>query len=325
MHETKVQYKVSNWSEYNKALINRGNISIFLADDLEKTWHAEQSGSPGRPKTYSDLLIQTCLFFKCFLKQPYRATEGFVRSLFQRTGQEIPVPSYTQISRRALKLPEVAQSLSTHTGAIDIVIDSTGLKVYGEGEWKVRQHGYSKRRTWKKLHLAMDPLSGQIVGSLLTEKEVSDHSVLEDLFEQIENPIERAFADGAYDKTMCYEACEVQKAELITPPMLNAVEQENPEDCPALASRDCAIRRINSLTDIYGGDRERARKEWKEETDYHSRSVVETLMYRYKQICGDKLFSRRADMQVREVATKVTMLNKFTNLGMPVFTIAPQI
>ena len=323
--QEKVQYKVSNWSEYNKALISRGRLSIFIEDDLAQKWNAPKSGTPGRPRTYGDPVIEMCLLFKCMLKQPYRATEGFVKSLFQMTGQNLKVPCYTQISRRAITLPEPFKTFGAQKGTVDIVIDSTGLKVYGEGEWKVRQHGYSKRRTWKKIHLAMDPLSGQVVGMSVTANTVCDHSVLEEVLAQVENPIDRCFADGAYDKKDCYEVAAKLEMELVTPPAINAVEQANPEDCPALAPRDAAVQRIEELTAKNGGNREKARKQWKEESDYHCRSVVETLMYRFKQICGDKLFSRRADLQIQEAKLKVTLLNKFTSLGMPVFNIVPQI
>ena len=319
MDESGTKYKVSNWSEYNKSLVNRGKITLWVPDDIHEHWHAKASSKPGRPATYSDVAMELCFTLKCAYRLPYRAAQGLVESLFSLGRVKLKVPCYTQVCRRANKLEHLFKKFSSHTGPIDIVLDSTGLKVYGEGEWKVRQHGISKRRTWTKLHIGMDPLSGEVVCMTLTDNKTVDHYVVEEMLQQVENPIERCFGDGAYDRKSCYEACHARGIDLITPPACNAVVQSYDAASPALKPRDAAIERIAELTQ-HLGDGELARKQWKYESDYHSRSVVETMMFRFKTLCGEKLFSRSAASQQQEVAIKISILNKLTSLGMPVFS-----
>ena len=178
---------------------------------------------------------------------------------------------------------------SNQYGAVDrhapihIAIDSTGIKVYGEGEWKVRKHGASKRRTWRVLHLAVNTKSHQVVAEVTTANHVADAEAIPALLPQIQSPIAKATADGAYDTKETYQAFSARETHLVTPPRRWAVVQ-----CPhiitakynaALATRDAAIRRIAAL-----GDDDAARKHWKIETGYHQRSLAETAMYRRKTL-----------------------------------------
>jgi hypothetical protein len=310
-------YRIENWKEYNKSLVNRGRITLWLSDDIENSWVCQEaSGKRGRPKQYSDVAIELCLTVKYLYKLPYRATQGFVDSFLERFGFSLQSPCYSQINRRSPALAVKLKRISTSKEKLDIVVDSTGLKVYGEGEWKVRTHGAGKRRTWRKLHLGVDPLDHEIVSWELTGNDKSDDQVFPDVLKGVEGEVERCFGDGAYDKKPCYDACYARQVSLITPPRIDAVPQKQNKINPSMIPRDRAIERIKSLEKTLG-DTDKARKQWKHEIDYHTRSIAETAMFRFKTICSGNLASRNESSQKTEVAIKINLLNAFTACGMP--------
>ena len=179
----KAKYRIRNWNDYNKSLIQRGSITLWFSEDAIKKWTApKEIGKKGRPKLYSDDAILTALIIRSVFHLPLRALQGFLTSLVVILSVGLPIPSYTQICRRAMLLGKELKKLS-RKNVTNIVIDSTGLKVYGEGEWKVRQHGYSKRRTWRKLHLAVCPDSNEIIFEVLTENKIADCEVYPKLLE----------------------------------------------------------------------------------------------------------------------------------------------
>ena len=194
----------------------------------------------------------------------------------------------------------------------DIVFDSTGLKVYGEGEWKVRQHGVSKRRTWKKFHIGVDPSSGEIIAAELTENGIGcgDGETAKKLLPGLPEGVERVFGDGAYDGIEFRRGVEEIGAQCCIPPQKGAILREELDQ--AVISRNNAIKEIMGL----GGDDE-ARKLWKILTGYHKRSLGETVMYRLKQITGSTLKSRERRRQHSEAMVKCLIINKMTRLGMP--------
>ena len=193
--------------------------------------------------------------------------------------------------------------------SIDIVIDSTGLKVYGEGEWKVRKHGYSKRRTWRKLHLGCDPKTGFIHCFTLTDNATDDGSQLEPLLEQVEHEVDDACLDGAYDTEDCWDELIGRTMNPIIPPRKNAVEwYEHEEGDLPDHPRNVALSQIEEI----------GRKKWKEQSGYHRRSLSETAMYRFKTIHGRKLYSRKMETQQTETKIKIKTLNIMTAQGMPV-------
>lgn len=222
--------------------------------------------------------------------------------------------SYTQLSRRAARL-NIRLKWLPQKGALDVVVDSTGVKVFGEGEWKVRQHGPSKRRQWRKLHIAVDPLDHEILAIEMTPSSKSDSQVFEPLIDSIKNPLERIFQDGAYDTSDCYRKSHERGSQLITPPRKNAILQWEEEPSNWKAPRDKAIQRMQELNKHYTP--EESRKIWKEEVNYHQRSLRETAMYRLKKLMGSFFWSRNEASQKQETLIKINLINEMTALGMP--------
>lgn len=305
----KVKYKILNWSSYNKSLVNRGNITLYFEESSLENWYSDLPSQQGGQQIFSDYCIEVLLMLKNVFKLPYRQTEGFANSLINLMNIDyISIPSYSQINRRASSI-QVSQYQIPKTGSVTIAIDSTGLKVYGEGEWKVRKHGYSKRRTWRKLHLGVDPQTGFIHCHCLTLNDVDDGSQMQGLIEQVDHEIDTAYLDGAYDHEHCWDELIELDIEPVIPPRKNAVPWyiNKPGDLSEYP-RNKAIRRIEKI----------GRKEWKIESGYHNRSLSETAMFRYKTLFGGNLYSRKFDTQSTENDVKIKILNIMTAQGMPI-------
>jgi hypothetical protein len=303
----KTLYRVKNWSEYDKALVQRGSITIWLSDDFEKSWRYTGEKQRGGQFDYSVQAITIMLMMKNVFHLPNRAAEGFVGSIFSMLGVELPVPDHTTLSRRGKDLEVVL--LKKVSGHIDIVMDSTGLKVYGEGEWKVRTHGKSKRRTWRKLHIGADPQSGEIEAVALTENSVDDAKMADPLLDQIDQPIDHFAADGSYDKRKVYDSLNrrAHQATVLIPPRKNAHIWQHGNTKADRLKRDENLRAI----------RKSDRKAWKENSGYHMRSLAETTMFRYKTIFGDRLSARLLETQTTQALICCAALNRMTHLGMP--------
>lgn len=309
--DKKRTYRIRNWREYNRSLIQRGNITLWVSDDSLGQWVLSNSGARGRPRMYSDEAILCALMVKAVYRLPLRALEGFLDALLSLLGALLPVPSYTQICRRAVHLGQKVQRLSSKRNITDIVIDSSGLKVFGEGEWKVRQHGKSKRRTWRKIHLGVCKDSQELVLSLLTENSVSDGEAAIEIAGHLPRTVKRGYCDGAYDKSSCYQKFESLGIELITPPQRGAVARDLKRE-PWMRSRNQAIKAIAGL-----GNDDEARKIWKRLTGYHQRSIAETAMHRFKALFGGQMAARDIRRQRAELYAKSVAINKMTRLGMP--------
>jgi hypothetical protein len=303
----KTLYRVKNWSAYDQALVQRGSITIWLADDLEKNWQYAGEKQRGSQYEYSAEAIRIMLTVKNVFHLPNRATEGFVRSNFARFKVNLPVPDHTTLSRRGkdleVRLPKKA------SGHMDIVMDSTGLKIYGEGEWKVRTHGKSKRRTWRKLHIAADPQSGEIEAVALTENSVDDARIVDPLLQQIDQPIDHFAGDGSYDKRKVYDSLNrhVPEAKVLIPPRKNAHIWQHGNSRADRLKRDENLRAIRKL----------GRNTWKDNSGYHMRSLAETTMFRFKIIFGDRLSTRLLETQTTQAKICCAALNRMTHLGMP--------
>ena len=298
----KVKYRVTNWPEYDRALVQRGHLTLWFEETfLREHWRPAPTGKRGAPFSYSDIAIQALLTLKAVFALPYRMVEGLARSIIQLMGVELSIPDHTLLSRRAKTLT-VRIPRRQRTGPVDVVVDSTGLKLYGEGEWKVRQHGVGKRRTWRKVHVAVDADAKDIIGVEVTTPEWTDSEVFEGLLEQGEGEIAQVDGDGAYDSRGVYDVALERGATVAVPPRENAVPWEDHHP------------RTQALASIA----ETGLAEWKKAVGYHRRSLAENGIYRLKQLFGERLLSRLFDTQVTEVHVRVAALNIMTYLGMPV-------
>jgi hypothetical protein len=288
-------------------LVQRGSITFWLSDDFEKTWMYVGEKQRGSQFDYTDQAILVMLTVKEVFHLTNRGVEGFVRSLFRMMKIALPVPDHSTLSKRGkamkVKLPKKT------TQSLNIVMDSTGLKIYGEGEWKVRMHGVSKRRTWRKLHIGANPDDGEIQAVILTENSVSDDATVEVLLEQIEQEIINFGADGAYDKRKVYDSLNAHSPDvhILIPPRKNARIWKHGNTKAERLKRDENLRSI----------RKDGRKEWKRNSGYHQRSLVETTMFRLKTIFGDDLSTRLFETQTTQALVRCAALNKMTHLGMP--------
>jgi len=302
----KSKYRVRNWAKYNESLKRRGSITLWIDEDVIQTWKPDPTAPKkrGGQREYSDGAIECLLMVKAVYHLGYRQTEGFAGSLSTLLRVNLPIPDYTTLNRRAKGL-KVALPTS-EKGPIHAVLDSTGLKVYGEGEWKVRKHGYSKRRTWRKLHLCVDEATGEIEAEVLTEASVDDAEVTEELLKQTAARIEQMSGDGAYDKEKVYQAATDRKVDRITiPPRRDAVLWKEREGQPH--PRNVNLRRVQEI----------GRAAWKNECGYHRRSLAETAMFRFKTIFGEAMNAREANRQKTEARIKCAALNRMTRQGMP--------
>ena len=298
----KVQYRVTNWPEHDRALVRRGRLTIWFDEAfLQDRWRPAPTGKRGAPFQSSDTAIQALLTLKAVFDLPYRMVEGLAGSIVQLMGLALPIPDHTLLSRRAKTLTVMIPRRS-RSGPIDVVVDSTGLNVYGEGEWKIRQHGAGKRRTWRKVHLAVDADVKAVLAVEVTTEQWTDSQVLAGLLGQIDDPIGHVRGDGAYDTHDVYTAAGERGAAVTIPPRANAVPWA--PDHP----------RTQALAAIAAD----GLPAWKQAVGYHRRSIAENAMYRFKQLFGDHLASRLFETQVTEVQARVAALNVMTYLGMPV-------
>jgi hypothetical protein len=300
-------YRIRNWSAYEKTLVQRGSLTFWLSDDFEQTWCYAGAKQRGAQFAYSDQALVIMLTVKEVFHLTNRQVEGFLRSVFELLHLDLPVPDHSTLSKRGktlhVKLSKKAR------GPLNIVMDSTGMKIYGEGEWKVRTHGTSKRRTWRKLHLGVDPASGEIQAAALTENSISDEAMAETLLQQIAQPIAKFAADGSYDKRKVYDALKAYApaAKVLIPPRKNARIWQHGNTRAERLKRDENLRYL----------RQHGRKTWKEVSGYHVRSLAETAMFRMKTIFGGGLSARLLETQTTQALIRCAALNKMTHLGMP--------
>jgi len=300
-------YRVKNWSEYDQSLVQRGSLTLWLSDNFEQEWLYSGEKHRGSQFDYSDKAIEIMLTIKEVFHLTNRGVEGFVRSLFKMLKVDLPVPDHSTLSKRGktlkVKLPRKA------SGSLNLVVDSTGLKVYGEGEWKVRKHGYSRRRTWRKLHLGADPETGEIQAACLTENSISDDAVVKAMLEQIPQPLLACAADGAYDKRKVYDALNQHspEVEILIPPRKNARIWQHGNSKLERLKRDENLRYMRK----YG------RQRWKDDSGYHMRSLAETAMFRLKTVFGAELSARLLTTQTTQALIRCAALNTMTHLGMP--------
>jgi len=303
----KTKYRVTNWAAYEESLRKRGNITVWFDEGAINAWNAPPSGRPGGQPKYSDFAIVTSLTLRLVFHLALRQTEGFVASLIRLMGLDLDSPDHTTLSRRNRNV-EVPRVAKTHNGPSHLVIDSTGLKMLGDGEWHAHRHKTSnKRRSWRKLHLGIDS-DGVIVASELTDSSVDDASVGVTMIDQVEPAIGRFTADGAYDTRRMYKsltASGTTDVRIVIPPKKTATV--DPRSTGPWRQRNDAIDRIAKV----------GRRQWRKESGAHQQARAENGMYRYKRLIGDRLRSKQFDSQKKESLIAVNAINRMTKLGMP--------
>ena len=302
----KKKYRVHNWKEYNKGLVSRGSLTVWFDADSIASWENKaRTGQRGRPQLYSDLAIQCCLTLKVVFKLPLRATQGFVDSLLQLMHLPLTAPDYSLLSLRQRTLNFKKPNKNPTKGAMHLVVDSTGLKLYGEGEWTMRKHGKTKRRRWLKLHLAVNESEQSIEACVLTADNVLDAKALPHLLTQVEHSVDQVTGDGAYDNHGSYKAAIAIGARPCFPPRVTAARSRATDEAYRLRNHAVSHVKQHSLSD------------WKKKNNYHQRSLAETAMYRFKQLLGNRVQERKIERQVCEIDIKCLIMNKMTKLGMP--------
>jgi Transposase DDE domain len=306
---SKASYRVKNWREYDSALQKRGSLTVWFTPEAVAAWHPPSTGKRGRARTYSDLAIETGHLLRLAFGRPWRQTEGLLRSIASLLGLSLAIPDHTTFSRRSIDL-SLSTTLLRSSEPVQVVLDSTGLKVYGAGEWQREKHGERGRRTWRKLHLAVNPDSGEILASELSTKEVGDITMTGPLLDQMAGPIASVMADGAYDGEPAYRAVAARQPSsppaVIIPPRATAVPSAVRSTGPSL--RDRHIQMIQ----------EKGRYGWERAVGYGKRSLVETAMFRYKTLIGPTLRARKFEAQQSEAHLACSVINRMTQLGMPI-------
>lgn len=305
----KQPFKVTNWAEYEAGLRKRGSIIFWLSDEALAAWHAPRRKTPGGQPRYSDLAVETSLQLGLVFDLPLRQIEGFVSSLFSLMSVELPIPDHTTLSRRAGRL-NTHKSKPERNGGSDkplhVIIDSTGLKTYGAGQWLEDKHGVKSRRRWRKLHIAIDADSGEILAEVLTGQDTSDVSQLDKLLDAIDAPMGCFMADGAYDGKSAYDTIQWHSAgvRIIIPPRPHFIPKE---------ILGPPTQREGHVATIA----ERGRMSWQASTGYGRRSLVETTMSRYKSIIGNRLRARKFANQKAEVTRACEILNRMLSCARP--------
>jgi transposase len=297
-----MSFKVQNWPEYEAGLRRRGSLTLWIEEDVLKQW---QSNGPTGQARYRAVAIETCLMLRAAFKMALRQTEGLMDSVLTLMNLPISAPDHTTVSRRAVGLT-ITKSTSAPKGPLHVLIDSTGLEVFGAGQWLEAKHGAKSRRTWRKLHLAVDADSGMIVAQVLTDQHTDDPSQVAPLLVQIDEKICKVMADGAYDGAPTYQTiaqfCDA--IQVVIPPRKTAVPGTEPNP---LNQRDRHLDMINT----------QGRLAWQTATGYGQRSLVETTMGRYKSLIGPRLRARGFEAQQTEAAIGVAVLNRMLAAGRP--------
>lgn len=299
----KTRYRIRNWAAYNRALVARGGLTLWVDEAALCAWRASPSGRRGAQRVYADPAITCALTLGTVFHLPLRSTEGLVRSVLQLLGIALPVPTYSTLSRRRRKL-EIGLPHQPRSGPVHLVVDASGLKVYGEGEWKVKVHGAGKRRVWRKLHIGVDEKTGEVLACCLTESRPGDKHSLPALLSEAGPEVKQVSGDGGYDYRDCYAEISRRGARASIVPRRTAQVRH---DDPGFAERNRNVEQIRML----------GRQHWKRESGYTRRSLAETGFMRLKTIFGAALRARLLTSQRAEARLRCAALNRMTQLGMP--------
>jgi IS5 family transposase len=316
----KTKYRVNNWADYDRALVQRGDITLWISEDAVESWKPAPTGLRGAQRKFSDHAIETALMLRLVFKLPLRQAEGFLRSVLSLMDIDLEAPDHTTLSRRSQRL-DLALSPPPANEPIHLIVDSTGLSIVGEGEWAAAKYGGRGRRAWKKLHLGVDR-SGVIVAEVLTDGNINDAKTALELLDEVESDIASLTADAAYDTIAIYDAAATRSATVVVPPIKTATRSRRQNAQPS--ARDRTIMRVKEV----------GRRQWKKEAGYHrqvlplhGRSVqsdevhqqarVENTFFRYKTIIGSGLRARHPESQKAEAIIACSILNRMMVLGRP--------
>jgi Transposase DDE domain len=304
-HIPKQKHRVTNWAAYDAALRARGSLTVWFTPEAVAAWAAAPRTSRGGQPSYSDLAIATALTLRAVFRLALRQTEGLISSILQLLDLDLPVPDHSTLSRRAEAL-EVPRP-KVGNAPVHLLVDSTGLRLCGPGEWLAEKHGTKRRRAWRVLHLATDADTGRIVASVLTDRDADDGSQVGTLLERIDGPVASFTGDGAYDRDEVYAEVAVRHpaAAVVVPPRANAVPSDAAEIAPT--QRDRHLRCIV----------ERGRMGWQRASGYNWRALVESDISRFKRVIGDALRFHTDGRQATEVAIAADVLNRMLDLGRP--------
>src|SRR3954469_20075037 len=314
-HIPKQRRRVTNWAEYDAALRQRGSLTVWFTDEAVAAWEAEPRTTPGGQPHYSSLAITTALTLKAVFRLALRQTEGLIGSIIYLLGLDLPVPDHTTLSRRAATL-EVSRPRSgsspdgdSRAEPVHLLVDSTGLKLCGPGEWLIEKHATKTRRSWRTLHLGVDADTGQIVAATLTTPDVDDGSQAGPLLDQVAGPVVSFTADGAYDQDRVYASVAERhpEAEVIVPPRASAVPSQTAESTPT--QRDRHLQHIA----------EQGRMAWQRASGYAKRARAEAAIGGWNQVIGDRLRAHTEEGRATEVDVAGHVLNRMQDLGRPTY------
>lgn len=300
----KTGYRISNWATYEAGLRQRGSVTVWLSEDARKTWCHTGRRKPGGKLVYSSTAIETFWTIRMIYGLALRQTEGFVESLFELAGIGLPIPDHSTVSRRVRKLGRIPLLPRNSKGPIHLLVDSSGLKIHvGNARMPPR------RRAWRKIHLAVDRVTGDILAADLTASQARDAARVPTLLSHVENELASFSADGAYDKEPVYEAVHAhspdRRTRVIIPPRRGAVV--SPETSTAMQDRNRHLRWIDRV----------GRREWHLRSGYTKRSRAENIFSRYKAILGRVMKARTLAGQRIEARIGCRILNTMASLGMP--------
>src|SRR5215207_8088037 len=312
-HIPRQKHKVTNWPAYDASLRQRGSLTVWFTDEAITAWEAEPRTTRGGQPWYSELAILTALTFRAVFRLALRQTEGLIGSPMGLLGLDLPVPDHTTLSRRAatLEVPRPRSGSSAGAGReaelVHLLVDSTGLKLCGAGEWLIEKHGTKTRRSWRKLHLGVNADTGQIVAAVVTGCEADDGAQVGPLLDKVTGPVASVTGDGAYDQDGVYTSVNERhpEAAIIVPPRSTAVPSQKAQTAPT--QRDRHLQLIA----------ERGRRAWQQASGYTKRARAETAISRYKRVIGDELRSHTEERRAIEMDVAVGVLNRMLELGRP--------
>ena len=310
-HIPKQRHRATNSAAYDAALRQRGSLTVWFTDAAIAAWKAEPRTTRGGPSRYSALAIATALTLKAVFRLALRQTEGLIGSIIALLGLDLSVPDHTTLSRRTESLDVIRPRPGS--GPVHLLVDSTGLKLWGSGEWLLEKHGTKTRRSWRKLHIAVDADTGQIAAAALTTSDVDDASQVGPLLDQVDSPVASFTADGAYDQDSVYGEVVSRhpEASAIVPPRSSAVPSDTAQTAPTM--RDRHLQTISK----------RGRMSWQKASGYSWRALVEADTSRFKRVIGDGLRSRTDQRRATEVESAVHALNRMLKLGRPEYVRLP--